>query len=456
MSKLNKKQKLWLGLGIPLGTVITTGIVVSLVFMSIKNVFNNSCKYLGQAKDASYIDYNFRSDEKFQNYVDEVNLFSAKFTADYLNLFDDQKKNIAISPISLYSALSMAAESSKGNTQSEILTALGSSLENIEKYADSLYSLMNEEFTNGGLLKDHKVGECDLSNSIWIQNNIDVNQSTLNVLTDNFHADVFKANFAKRPKRVGEFVSHYVKDKTHNLIDKKYDFDSSTLLVLLNTLYLKDTWNVYGTNLNKSDLVSSFINRNGNVVDKDFYVTKYFSGKTSEEESFKYFDADTDHGVCLTFIVPNDGVDIGSLMNKENVDKVLSLRGEYLIRDDIKREEYHTRVHFPEFHASSSSELSNFLKSSFGISSMFSEEADFSKLIPNGAVYVSSVDHTVELSVDKKGIEGAAATAIIGVGAAGPGEYEQVYEDFIVNKSFGFVVSLNYSIPLFSGIVNYI
>jgi hypothetical protein len=56
--------------------------------------------------------------------------------------------------------------------------------------------------------------------------------------------------------------------------------------------------------------------------------------------------------------------------------------------------------------------------------------------------------------VDRRGIEGAAVTYIPMAGAPGPGEYERVYLDFIVDRAFGFVITDRNDITLFSGVVN--
>lgn len=65
------------------------------------------------------------------------------------------------------------------------------------------------------------------------------------------------------------------------------------------------------------------------------------------------------------------------------------------------------------------------------------------------------VRHVAKLTVNKKGIEGAAATVLPRAGSAGPGEkiYEDVYEDFIVDRAFGYTVSDRHGNILFSGVI---
>ena len=57
---------------------------------------------------------------------------------------------------------------------------------------------------------------------------------------------------------------------------------------------------------------------------------------------------------------------------------------------------------------------------------------------------------------EQEGIEGAAVTVIAGDGSAAPGEeeFEKVYLDFVVDKTFGFIVTDARDVPLFTGIIN--
>lgn len=62
--------------------------------------------------------------------------------------------------------------------------------------------------------------------------------------------------------------------------------------------------------------------------------------------------------------------------------------------------------------------------------------------------------HLTTLTVDRKGIEGAAVVILPGAGAAGPDEYEEVYLDFVIDRSFGYVLTDRYGTVLFTGVVN--
>ena len=72
--------------------------------------------------------------------------------------------------------------------------------------------------------------------------------------------------------------------------------------------------------------------------------------------------------------------------------------------------------------------------------------------ISDESLVCSHTAHYARLEVTKKGIEGAAAT-IIDVAPGSSAPVKEIYEDFIVDASFGFVISDNMGANLFSGII---
>ena len=120
--------------------------------------------------------------------------------------------------------------------------------------------------------------------------------------------------------------------------------------------------------------------------------------------------------------------------------------------DHENKLEYHTRCYFPEFKASYNNDIKNVLINDFGIKSLFNDSCDFTK-ISEDVAYCGAVIHQTELKVDKTGIEGAAVTIMLMCGTAGPSCYTLVYEDYIVDKAFGYIICNSYGIQLFSGVI---
>ena len=142
------------------------------------------------------------------------------------------------------------------------------------------------------------------------------------------------------------------------------------------------------------------------------------------------------------------------MFTKDNVYAVNNI-DDYGYIDHENKLLHHTRVFFPEYEAGFDGDLAGILKNDFGISDLFDfEKCDFSN-VTDDEIACASVVHKCSINVNKKGVEGAAVTAIIAPGAAPPFDlYEEVYHDYIVNRAFGFVITDNCGSVLFSGIVN--
>ena len=87
-----------------------------------------------------------------------------------------------------------------------------------------------------------------------------------------------------------------------------------------------------------------------------------------------------------------------------------------------------------------------------GVKKLFGE-CDFSNLAED--VYCNGIKHVTRLEVKSKGIEGAAVTAMMmEATSVGPEkEKNKVYENFIVDKNFVYVLKDNNGVPLFTGVI---
>ena len=57
-----------------------------------------------------------------------------------------------------------------------------------------------------------------------------------------------------------------------------------------------------------------------------------------------------------------------------------------------------------------------------------------------------------KIKIDRKGIEGAAISALVDAGAADD-PYEKVFHDFVVDRSFGYLIRSGRDKILFSGVI---
>lgn len=178
---------------------------------------------------------------------------------------------------------------------------------------------------------------------------------------------------------------------------------------------------------------------------------KYFKGKALESETHTQFYTETSHGYKLYFVLPKQGYSIDEVFVPSTIAS-LNLSS-YEIQNDTLKEKYYTRCLFPKFSVSSSLDLKEILAKNYGLTDMFDiQKANFNSL-SDDPFFCNSVTHLAKLDVNEKGIEGAAVTMFPGATAPGPDEYKEIYYDFVVDQSFGFVVTTSSGVNLFSGMI---
>jgi len=378
----------------------------------------------------------------YSELLPSVKAFASTFGDDYFSNAD--KGNAVISPISVYMALSLAYECAAGDTKVELLSAIGADGEALRSQIPYLYGELNKIFTRD----EKETGRVTLTNSIWYDSGINsLKEDCLDSLSSHYGAYSYQADFKNDNWAANKAVREFIKERTNNLIDCDWRLSKQTLIALINTLYIKDIWS-YGDELSLYGK-GEFLNGDNSKKNTAYYSAYYKPGKAAEGENCTYFYSTTDSGLKVTFIKPDEDISVNSVLNGKNITKILS--GGYKTVDDEKLEIYKTRCIFPEFSIETDKDIADNLKR-LGVNSLFSTKCNFSSVTDEG-VYCDSVRHAAKLKVDKLGIEGAAVTLMTMEGSPGPGEYTTVYSDFILNRSFGVIVSYC-DIPLFIGSVN--
>lgn len=420
--------------------------VVSIIVISGRNSSNKYIVYGAENKNNfTYTDY---SSEGFNNFLEKLNMFSANLSEGIYEQYNENE-NYIISPISIYMALAMCVEASNQNTREQLLNALDMTYEEVNQYASYLHALLNDEGKEENIFgNDKTLFKEILANSIWLDDTIELNDEGLLNLSKKYKCSSYSAPFTTNTKKANKAIRDYVEQQTNGLINKDFKINGETLFTLINTYYLKDTWNFKGDELTFSPEKILF----NNLVETSMLMGYYFDGKPYETEIYTHFFTKTNKGIKIKFIIPNEGYTIDDIYTKEVLSEVNSIK-DYKEIDHENKQINYTRCIFPEFKAEFDEEISELLKKHFGIEDMFDDEqADFSN-IAHEPIYCKEVKHVTKLEVNRKGIEGASVTVIPGAGAAGPPEYEIVRRDFIVNKNFIVLVTNEKDICLFSGII---
>ena len=372
----------------------------------------------------------------YSDFIKKVNLFSNKVST---SIGFDQDKNTAVSPLSIFMAISMATECANGDTRQEMLNALGITYEELIANINTLNYFCNRVFSNEeGTQKANLIKSV---NSLWLNTQAEAKEDGLKSLTTKFYTDVFKL----LPNTdINQTLTSYIQNETFGFLRPDLKIDDNTYMVLMNVVYLRDIWNDFATDLKLTDNAYKFRNYDNTNTQVHLLTGDYILGKPVSTDSYRKFYTRTNN-FELTFFVPNEGHSVDEIYNEA----VLNDDTQYLYQDDDFV--YKTRCLFPEFTAEYDGKI-NSLFTAMGINKFFNaEECDFSN-ITDAKVCCSKIQHVSKLDVKRSGIEGAAVTAVSMVNSALGPEKKEINYEFVVDRSFAYVLSYQ-DVPVFTGVV---
>lgn len=388
--------------------------------------------------------------ENLSAFAWKADAFASSFAAE-IYAAGGQTDNFCVSPVSVYSALALAAECAAGETRAEILSALGVTYEQLKANYPALYKSLNVTNEN---YEGEVVCTLSLGNSVWLDERLEYKQSCVDALSEFYQSYTYSADFLNDNAAANQAVRDFVKEQTKGLIDKDFRLSTDTLFTLINTLYLKTVW-MNGTDLKFTADKYNFKNADDSTTSVNLLQGDYTLGRVYESENFTSFYTATMGGYKVKFILPKKGKTLDEVFTAENIAEANAVI-DYRALDEKETTEYHTRCLFPEYKCKYDEDVKDILKEKFGIKLFFDKDyCDYSSMTDTFA-YCSKVRHVTDLTVDKTGIEGAAVTVIESPGASAPPLHQnkKVYADFILDKAFGFVITDINNVALFSGAVN--
>ena len=370
--------------------------------------------------------------------------FSARFAAAaYAARAQNGEQNFAVSPLSAYMALALAAECTAGETQAQLLQALGTDAQALGENFALLYR---------GVFRDAERAKVLPTNSIWLQEGLPFEEACVGALAEKYFCHSYAADFAGRNKEANAALRSFIKEQTKGLIDRSFGLNELTAFALVNTLYLKDVWLQDGGDLALTEPLP-FAQADGSVKKLRMLRGTYTAGRPHEGDGYASFFAELQGGCRLLLLLPDEGKSVGDVFTAGNIAEACAADANAAGEDGETL--YFTRCIFPAFTAGGSADLKALLEEEFGIGDFFDENAcDLSPLLPEANnMCCNSVRQEVQLNVDRKGVEGAAATVIsVGPTSAAPGGKE-VYLDFTVDRAFGFILLGADGSVLFAGAV---
>lgn len=375
--------------------------------------------------------------------IDGYMNFAADTASAVLLETEDQNgvQNTVYSPLSVYMALSMAAECSDGNTLDEFLSVLS---------ADDIEDLRSE---NSDLFRslyfDDYLAYLKIANSMWLNNRYKFKQDTLKSVAENYYAASFAKDFSDpdTPHKIADWISENTSGKFRP--ELRIDDPALELMKIINTVTFKEKWITKFSNARPD----TFHLKNGEDIQCDFLkkTTDYEIENIGFADTYMKYALNMEDGYKMNFILPDEGVSIDSIVSdKETMKKIYS--------DDLEYEKRKLIFSVPKFDAASKFDLIETseklgLKDAFDpVRGNFTNVIDYEENKIPGA-YISEITHEAKVTINEEGCEAAAYTIIsMSAASAAPDSKKPVI--FELNRPFFYYISDKNNTPVFSGIIN--
>lgn len=409
--------------------------------------WEKASKAYSDAYDAWWKDRDaLRSGTDYTGVMDD---FISRSTAQFLT--DAGEENRVYSPLNVYMALSMLAETTGDNTRAQILDLLqADGLETLRERANALW---RDNYRDDGTVTSI------LGNSLWLRDDFTYSQKTMDTLAENYYASSFSGKMGS--EEYNQALRDWLNEQTGGLLEEQASqlkMEPETVLALASTIYFKAAWHdEFGKENTETDTFHAL----SGDVDAEFM-------RQTLESTFYWGDNFTavqlrfQEGGSMWLILPAEGCSVDELLDSgEAMEFLLSPKyDQYDDKGNVTREGWTGQkfltIHLsmPRFDVSSDLDLIGGLKA-LGVTDVFDpgvSNFDPLEASTDDPLYVGTAQHAARVKVDEEGCEAAAYTVleVYGTGLAIP--EDEV--DFILDRPFLFAVTGDSGLPLFTGVVN--
>lgn len=379
----------------------------------------------------------WRSDQQKQHdqpegYADSLQPF---FHTAIPLLLQQDAENAVCSPLNIYMALSLLAESTGGSSRQQILSALGS--QDPDTLRTQAGQVWNAHYNNDG------ANACVLANSLWLRNGLEYSDPVVRMLSECYYASVFQGPLGSEEMTLA--FRNWLNEQTDGLLSDQVgnlQLSPDTVLALASTIYYRARW---GTEFQPEKNTDDIFHSPNGDLDAEF-MNRSSSSQYYRGEDFGAASLSLKDGSTMWLVLPDEGKSPADVIARgQALELILGDAGSYT---DQKRVILHLSL--PKFDISSDMQLENSL-SALGICDVFTGNADFTPILPSCAAWLDSVQHAARVAIDEEGVTAAAYTVMATLGAAPPPK-DEVYLTF--DRPFLFVITSHDNLPLFAGVVN--
>ncbi|XP_054303463.1 serpin A12 [Pongo pygmaeus] len=307
--------------------------------------------------------------------------------------FNNPGRNIFLSPLSISTAFSMLCLGAQDSTLDEIKQ--GFNFRKMpEKDLHEGFQYIIHELTQK--TQDLKLS---IGNTLFIEQRLQPQHKFLEDAKNFYSAETILTNFKNlemAQKQINDFISKKTHGKINNLIET---IDPGTVMLLANYIFFRARWkHEFDPNVTKEE--DFFLEKNSSVKVPMMFRSGMYQVGYDDKLSCTILEIPYQKNITAIFILPDEGK-LKHLEKGWQVDTFS--RWKTLLSRRV------VDVSVPRLHMTGTFNLKKTL-SYIGVSKIFEEHGDLTKIAPYRSLKVGEAVHKAELKMDERGTEGAAGT----------------------------------------------
>lgn len=351
----------------------------------------------------------------------------------YAKLAEGNTDNLVFSSASIMLALAMTRAGAKGLTGAEMDTVLhaadtGNEPNAVHRSLNSLSAALQSRSGDFTVEQQTLSVELAIANSLWGQDGVNWLPAFLDLLASEYGAGMRLVDYATDPEAaraaINKWVSVQTKERIPELLTKG-TITPGVVLALVNAIYLKAPWlTPFSPNLTKD---GPFNNADGTTVQVPVMNTSevltHSQGDAWQAVELPYVG----NSLSMLLVVPDAGrlPDIEQRLSEGLLETAVATGSTKQVTLGMPRFDIETKV-----------ELATVM-AALGMPTAFDpDRADFSGMTAERQLFIDLIVHQANITVDEKGTEAAAATAVVMRETSAPGEQVSL----IIDRPFLYAV----------------
>lgn len=336
---------------------------------------------------------------------------------------------VIISPLSLFTALNVAADGASGSTKEQMKSILGVTDYSQEKLCTSMNSLINYTVNSS-----EGPGSIKINNSLWIDKSFNVKNDFISRSKKYYNADVFNQKLTAQSTLYD--MNRWINKSSGGLIQNPIsNIEKNTKLQIFNVLHFVGKWtHAFEESKTKKDTFTTSLGENLTVdMMNDEHTLPYYEDDNVKACKFYYYNG------SMMILLPKGNID----------DFTSNLTADNISNYNSKLIPYSVKVKLPRLNIGSERSLKSDLMSEGMTLPFDASKAEFDNIKnTKDTLFISGILHECSVKLDEKGTEAAALTSIAMATSCMP---SKEIKEFYVNKPFIFIIQKEPDLMLFIG-----